>query len=273
MAIPDGTLDTRVREQAKALGATYVGVADLAPARSVVTAQGGDFLGELRFGISAGVVLADAVVDQLSQHASRDITRTYYHHIYGVVNPMLDRIAATLAFEIERVGYRAFPVPASSPYDGERLRGLVSHKLVAHLSGQGWIGKNALLVTREHGPRVRWVSVLTDAPLTATAPARDGGDECKECRLCVELCPAHAFTGVAFNPAEDVEARFHRSKCRSYLSARDKAYGASACGICVHVCPHGWSAKRKPDAPRTTAAELRRRLGTARADFEASLPS
>lgn len=270
MGIADGTLDTRLREQARALGATYVGVADLAPVRDVVTAQGGDFLGDFRFGISAGVVLSDAVVDQLSQHASRDITRAYYHHIYGVVNAMLDRIATTLAFDIERAGYRAFPVPASRPYDGERMRGLFSHKLAAHLSGQGWIGKNSLLITREHGPRVRWVTVLTDAPLEPTGGARDG-DDCKECHLCVDLCPAQAFTGVPFDPADDVEVRFHRSECRSYLGERDRAYGASACGICVHVCPHGWSAKRKSDAPQTTAADLRRRLAHARADFEASL--
>lgn len=270
MAIPDDTLDTRLREQATALGATYVGVADLAPVRGVVTAQGGDFLGDFRFGVSAGIVLSDAVVDQLSQHTSRDITRAYHHHIYGVVNTMLDRIATTVAFDIERAGYRAFPVPASRPYDGDRLTGLISHKLVAHLSGLGWIGKNCLLITREHGPRVRWVTVLTDAPLRSTGGA-DASDECKECRLCVELCPAQAFTGVPFNPADNVEVRFRRAECRKYLSERDKGYGASACGVCVHVCPHGWSAKRKGDAPRVTAAELRRRLATARADFEATV--
>ena len=270
MASLDGALQTKLRDQALALGATYVGVADLAPVRDVVTAQGGEFLGDYRFGVSVGIVLSDAVVDQLYQHVNRDIARTYFHHIYTVVAGMLDRTAATLAFAIERVGYRALPVPASAPYNEERMTGLISHKLAAHLSGNGWIGRNCLLITREHGPRVRWVTVLTDAPLTSTGGARSSGDECKDCTLCVDLCPAQAFTGVPFNPAEDVEVRFHRGECRAYLGQRGKAYGASACGLCVYVCPHGWSAKRKSDGQRTTPEVLRRQLTGVRRVFEAS---
>ncbi|MEK7446212.1 MAG: hypothetical protein AAB328_01630 [candidate division NC10 bacterium] len=48
MASLDGALQTKLCDQAVALGATYVGVADLAPVRDVVTAQGGEFLGDYR---------------------------------------------------------------------------------------------------------------------------------------------------------------------------------------------------------------------------------
>lgn len=270
MARLDDSLQSELREQALALGATYFGVADLEPVRTFVTAQGGDWLGDYRFGVSVGIVLSDAVVDQLYQHVNRDIARTYYHHIYTAVAGMLDRTAATLAFAIERAGYRAFPVPASSPYNDERMAGLISHKLAAHLSGQGWIGRNCLLITREHGPRVRWATVLTDAHLAGTGGARTTGDECRECTLCVDLCPAGAFTGIPFNPAEDVELRFRRSECRAYLSERGKAYGATACGLCVYVCPHGWSAKRKSGGQRTTPEILRSQLTGVRRLFEAS---
>ena len=267
----DGALQGKLRDQALALGATYFGVADLAPVRTFVTAQGGDVVADYRFGVSVGIVLSDAVVDQLYQHVSRIIARTYQHHIYTVVGEMLDRLATTLAFEIERTGYRAFPVPAGRPYNDERMMGLISHKLAAHLSGSGWIGKNCLLITKEHGPRVRWVTVLTDAPLTSTGGALASGDECKECSICVDLCPAGAFTGVPFNPAEDVEVRFHRSECRKYLSQRDRAYDARVCGLCVYVCPHGWSATRKSDGQRTSPEVLRRQLTGVRRAFEASL--
>lgn len=272
MADFDGAVQTRLRDRALALGATYFGVADLAPVREIVVAQGGEFLAEYRFGVSVGIALSDAVVDQLHQHVNRDIARTYCHHIYTVVAEMLDRMATTLAFEIERTGYRAFPVPAGRPYNDERLMGLISHKLAAHLSGHGWIGKNCLLITREHGPRVRWVTVLTDAPLTSTGGALAAGDECRDCTICVDLCPAQAFTGVPFNPAEDVEVRFHRSECRAYLGQRETAYGARVCGLCVYVCPHGFSAKRKRDGQRTTPERLRRQLTGVRSVFEANLP-
>src|SRR3972149_632763 len=162
MASLDGPLQTELRDPALALGATYVGVADLAPVRDFVTAQGGEFLGDYRFGVSVGIVLSDAVVDQLYQHVNRDIARTYFHHIYTVVAGMLDRPAAPLAFAIERVGYRALPVPASAPYNDERMTGLISHKLAAHLSGNGWIGRDCPLITRGHGPRVAWGTGVDD---------------------------------------------------------------------------------------------------------------
>jgi epoxyqueuosine reductase len=269
----DDAQQAGLRDRALSLGATYFGVADLAPVRDFVTAQGGDFVGDYRHGVSMGIVLSDGVVDQLYQHASRPIARTYHHHIYTVVGEMLDRMATTVAFEIERAGYRALPVPAGRPYNDERLLGLVSHKLAAHLAGHGWIGKNCLLITREHGPRVRWVTVLTDAPLTPTggalAPVR--GDECKGCSICVDLCPAQAFTGIPFDPAENVELRFHRSECKQYLGQRDKGYGAGVCGVCVYVCPHGWSVKRKQDGQHTTPGTLRRHLTGARLAFEESV--
>ncbi len=269
----DDAQQTRLRERALALGATYFGVADLQPVREYVTAQGGDFLAGYRRAVSMGIVLADGVVDQLYQHVSRLITRTYHHHIYGVVGAMLDRVATAVAFEIERAGYSALPVPAGRPYDDTRLAGLISHKLAAHLAGHGWIGRNCLLITRAHGPRVRWITVLTDAPLTPTGAGAGttAGDECKDCTLCIDLCPARAFTGIAFDPADDVELRFHRNECRYYLRQREQAFGAGACGVCVYVCPHGWSLKRKQDGQRTSPESLRRHLTGARRAFEASI--
>jgi len=75
--------------------------------------------------------------------------------------------------------------------------GLFSHKMAARLTGLGWIGPNYLLITLGIGPRVRWVTVFTDAPLKAGEPMPD---RCGDCRLCVETCPPKAFTGRPFDP-------------------------------------------------------------------------
>jgi epoxyqueuosine reductase QueG len=256
----DGTLLAQLREKAIAQGASYFGVADLAPVKSFITGQGGDFLGEYPVGVSVGVALADGVVDELHQHLNGNVARTYRHHIYAGVAELLDRLAAGVASAIEANGYRAIPVPSSGYYDQTRMRGLTSHKLVAHLAGHGWIGKNCLLITKTHGPRVRWATVLTDAPLEDGSVAPADVDRCKNCSLCVDLCPMHAFTGTPFDPADPVEVRFDTQKCRSYLREREERVGASVCGICVYVCPHGWSMKRKKNAGRITAKLLRERL-------------
>ena len=39
----------------------------------------------------------------------------------------------------------------------------ITYKMLATLAGIGWIGKNALLVTKEQGSAVRFTAVLTDA--------------------------------------------------------------------------------------------------------------
>ena len=256
----DETLLSQLREKVMSSGASYFGVADLSPVESFVTAEGDGFLAEYPVGISVGVALVDGVVDQLYQHLSSNIARTYRHHIYAVVGEHLDRLAEGLAFTLEGNGYRAIPVPSSGYYDDVRLRGLISHKLVASLAGHGWIGKNCLLITKTHGPRVRWVTVLTDAPLKGIGGVPATVDHCKSCSLCVDLCPMQAFTGIKFNPEDPVEVRFDTHKCRQYLRGREKTHGASVCGICVHVCPHGWSMKRKKNAVRTTAKLLHERL-------------
>ena len=86
------------------------------------------------------------------------------------------------------------------------VSGGCSQKLAAHLSGLGWIGKSCLLVTPDHGPRVRWVTVLTDAPLRPTGAPLE--QRCGECTACVDICPVHALTGKPFSPDELREARF-----------------------------------------------------------------
>lgn len=114
----------------------------------------------------------------------------YRHHCYDVINHRLDHIASRLSTDLQNDGYRVFPVPASKRVDADKLCGTFSHRMAAHLAGLGWIGKSCLLVTPEKGPRVRWATVLTDAPLAATGQGRR--EQCGDCMECVEVCPLHS---------------------------------------------------------------------------------
>jgi len=86
----------------------------------------------------------------------------------------------------------------------------------AHLAGLGWIGKNCLLVTPEEGPRVRWTTVLTDAPLQVTGKPME--ERCGDCEACIAICPVKAFTGEPFRENESREARFDAGKCNRYFA-------------------------------------------------------
>ena len=230
-----------IQNLALAWGLDMVGAADLTSVKELVCRQGGEEISNYPRAISLGLGLSHAIIDNLP---GRDPTMlASYDNLYVTVNATLDRLALPLAKHLEREGYRAFPVPASQSLPPERLHGLVSHKLAAHLAGLGWIGKNCLLVTPEFGPRVRLATILTDAPL----PAKEIQAEthCGSCRACIDACPVNAFTNRTFDPADDVSLRFDRKSCLEYTgkyaakSAHKHSSPSTVCGLCIQACPYG----------------------------------
>jgi len=239
--MPNTSLNDELRKHTLKQGVDLFGVAELTLAREFIRAQGGDLIAQFPRGVSIGVRLLDDVVDLLRFHDEPSAVHTYQYEVHQVVNPLLDRAAFEVSRLLCKEGSSAYPVPARQTVNRERLAGAISHKLVAHLAGLGWIGKSCLLVTPEYGPRVRFASVLTDAPLKASSPV---GSRCGDCRSCVEACPVRAFTGRPFNPSEPREARFNAELCREYSEQRGKGRlgtdgGPVACGLCVYVCPFG----------------------------------
>ncbi len=224
----------KLESLANDMGATYFGVADLAPGRRRISGQGGKFLTQFPRAVSHGFVLADGIVDTLVHHKNVAALSSYWYYVYQIVNPRIDSISLMLAQSLGEAGFQAFVVPSSQTVDRTRLAGVFSHKLAAHLAGLGWIGKSALLITPEHGPRVRWGTVLTDAPLEAGTPM---DEMCRDCNSCVKACPAHAFTGQAFDKPRPRSEIFAAEACDTYLGKRETLH--RACGICVYVCPFG----------------------------------
>ncbi len=230
-------IEERLRKLSYDLGADLFGVADLAPAREAIEAQGGPELTRYPRAISLGIILLDTIVDQLPKRSDRAVSVAYRHHAYDVVNDQLDIITLRLSRELEHEGYRAYPLSSSQRVNDEKICAAFSHKMAAHLAGLGWIGKSCLLVTPEAGPRVRFATILTDAPLEATGEPME--QRCGECQECVKICPVSAFTGRAFTEDEPREARYDALKCQEYLKDIEKKTGRAVCGMCLYVCPHG----------------------------------
>ncbi|HEY3316692.1 MAG TPA: 4Fe-4S double cluster binding domain-containing protein [Bacillota bacterium] len=92
-----------------------------------------------------------------------------------------------------------------------------------------------LVITPDHGPRVRFATVLTDAPLTAGKPRPEG---CGSCDACIKACPAGAFTGRSFDPGEE------RGRRKDSWGVKENG---NLCGICVLTCPYG--RRRQPADP------------------------
>ena len=115
-------------------------------------------------------------------------------------------------------------------------------------SGLGFRGKNAMLISRQHGNWLFLASILTRVEIAPDEPLRkkistDGGEPagllCGKCTRCLDACPTDAFPAPGV-----VDAR----RCISYQTIENKGiiprelragigthvYG---CDICLEVCP------------------------------------
>jgi epoxyqueuosine reductase QueG len=213
----------------------FFGVADLTSVYQYIVTQSGEHLAGFPRAIALGIQLPDAVMDELHRH--EDLSAILpYRGVYNSVNNGLDNVALHVAQKLQAAGFKGYPIPASLPFDHNTLKGAFSHKLAAHLAGLGWISTSCMLITPEYGPRVRWATVLTDAPFEAGQPI---AGQCGECRACVDICPVNAYTGVPFNPSEPRKARFDAHQCMNYFKQREKRVGEMICGLCVYACPFG----------------------------------
>lgn len=236
--MPIEPLDDKLRKIAKELGADLYGVADIAPAQETIIAQGGPVVASYPRAISIGIRLLDSIVDQLPRRTERAVATSYHHYCCDVMNQRQDHLTSRLSSELQNHGFSVIPIAASRRnIDDERICGPFSHKLAAGLAGLGWIGKSCLLVTPQYGPRVRWATVLTNAPLEVTGHQMEV--RCGDCQQCVAICPAQAFTGRSFRSHEPREARFDACACDSYIKSLGESAEMRVCGLCLYVCPYG----------------------------------
>ncbi len=214
-----------LRKEILKCGGSIVGFADL---ESLVPRK----WQSLKTGISIAVRLSNVVINEIKNGP----TLTYAYH-YRTTNQLLDSIAIKSSNFVQSWGYKALPVPASQTVDNTKLEGLISHKMVATRAGLGWIGKNALLITPQYGPRVRLVSILTSAPLRSSKPI--SRSKCGKCVLCVRACPARALKGRNWTLNVRREDLIEAGLCHKITEQSKKIFGEAVCGVCISVCPIG----------------------------------
>lgn len=218
-------------------GLARIGVADLTGAHDYILEMGGPAVASYPRCVTLGISLPDDVVDGLVDMDRHGNAEHYRMFAYDVINNRLELAASKAAGVLGRRGFRALPMAKMVKAEGKALTAVFSHKLGAHLAGMGWIGKSCMLITPERGPRVRWASVLTDAPLTPTGQSME--QRCGNCMECVKICPAEAYTGRNFVEDEPREARFDAGKCNDRLNALVAEGKPRVCGLCLYVCPYG----------------------------------
>jgi epoxyqueuosine reductase len=230
-------LNEAVKEVIRSFYLDYIGFADLSSYEMDLVKQGGNILRGYKNGISLGLLIPNSIVDLLPERADANVACEYRRQGYDVLNDRLNMAASVVSSFLNGRGYRTLPVPAADRTDVEKALPTVSHKTIAHIAGLGWIGKNCLLITPEHGPRLRLISLLTEAPLeTVNNPLEQ---RCGECRRCVEICPVQAIKGKNYVNGAPREERFDFKKCNDYFDNLKKTEQYAVCGLCLYVCPFG----------------------------------
>lgn len=223
-------LKTKIR----GIGADLVGVADAEPLTGLKLSPPN--LLEPFFGaISIAMRLPAAVFEGIS-----DRPTPVYSAVYQTANRLLDEIAFRTANMLQEDGFKGLPIPASQVLDEKNWYGAISHKAVGRMAGLGWQGKSLLLVNPQYGPRIRLVTVLTNAPLDIDGPIKN---RCGKCTLCQDACPAQAIKGVGTKGHYKSRTQaLYLSRCVAKLVDEFSSLphvGAPICGICIKACPFG----------------------------------
>jgi NAD-dependent dihydropyrimidine dehydrogenase PreA subunit len=121
-----------------------------------------------------------------------------------------------------------------SAHAGHPLMGLALYPPLAQLAGMGWMGANGLLVTPEHGPRVRLAAIFTSIE---NLPLADGNvhqwveEFCSRCQICIHKCPVGAIMPHPQHHDNGQISYVTNERCFPYFS---DYYG---CSVCIAVCP------------------------------------
>jgi epoxyqueuosine reductase QueG len=172
---------------------------------------------------------------------------------YEVVNMELQTISMHVSILLEDYGYRSVYLPTtygmtlSWPgnyiWDFPKMKsagGPFSHRHAAVAAGLGLIGRNNLFMTPKHGPRVRLVSVITEAELVPDSQIEEPICLGEKCNQCVKACPSGAFSKdhiIEYKVGSSLQrvCAMDKEKCRNYY--KDSAYGTQCGRECMTACP------------------------------------
>lgn len=152
--------------------------------------------------------------------------RFTYGYSIRAFTPMENYYIGMIKEFLERRGYK---VVSNPDY-------WIPDKIAAARAGIGKYGKNSVIITKEFGSYVMFVTLVTNAPLDYEEHDPET-TACGQCELCITSCP----TGAIYKPF-----KVHRETCITAwlwgtfipIHLREKQENRIfGCGECVKVCP------------------------------------
>jgi ferredoxin len=210
--VPDGFLPDLER-YAKSLGVSSVGYTQT-PERWIFQGKGILHLNAIVLTMEMDKVRIDTAPSVYGMQAVIEI----YRDLGIAVNKIADYL--------RQHGYSAH---AAHPLMGPAL-----YPPLAQMAGLGWISASGLIITPEHGPRVRLAAVFTNIenlPFSTRNEHAWVEDFCAACGICIRKCPAEAILPEPIHHKNGQITYVINPRCFAYFS---DYYG---CSVCIKVCP------------------------------------
>ena len=158
----------------------------------------------------------------------------YGNDYHPVMKTMLRKFMQSINEEITSLQGRIFV--DSAP---------VLERALASMSGLGWVGKNANLISPKHGSFCFIGEIITDIELDYNNQAIP--DFCGSCKKCIEACPTNAIVADRVIDGRKCISYWtieHNGEIESSLKGKfeNRIFG---CDICQDVCP--WNQKARPN--------------------------
>ena len=219
-----------------------------------------DFLPKAKTLISMGLSLPKRLVDWEGLTANSDAYSNedvrweiesghWYGRVgYEAINIRLEQLGLMLSIYLEERGYPSLSFPATFAHHAaimEKVPGYfapLSHRHAAVLAGLGEFGFNNLVVTERFGPRIRFMSVITEAELEQDPLVDKPICLGESCLACIKACGIpekglHAISPVARRADGiflDMPAVVDKSACYSKYDGKARCWGK-----CMAACPIG----------------------------------
>jgi len=134
--------------------------------------------------------------------------------------------ANDLAAYLRRHGFSAH---AAHPLMGPAL-----YAPLTQLAGLGWLSASGLIITPEHGPRVRLAAIVTNIenlPFSTYNEHAWVADFCAKCGVCIRECPPQAIYEEPIRHESGRITCVDNDRCFPYFN------DYHGCSVCIKVCP------------------------------------
>jgi len=210
--VPEGFLD-ELEDYAQSLGVSSIGYTRV-PERWI-------FQGRAVLHLNAMMLTMEmdkARIDTAPSIAGKQAVMEIYRDLGIAAN----RIATYLR-------KRGYSTDAAHPLMGPAL-----YPPLAQMAGLGWLSTSGLMITPEHGPRVRLAAVLTDIENLPFSTHNDHAwvqDFCATCGICIRQCPTQAIYPEPLRHENGQITCVDTERCFPYFSDHH------GCSVCIRVCP------------------------------------